>query len=189
MAFIKKEDREELKKVQITSVPKIDSEENLEVYSEIVGGLKSAIDRGSDLKEAMMSFYRAGYNKMEIEKAAQIYLDTLSQGDFERNLAKGKLVKKEEIEESLPQVKEIKKENYEKPLEKEKIIPKQENIPINEKKVIQNVSSYGSNPKESSQGKALTIVLVIILIVLLGLLTSVILFKSALVEFFNSLFG
>ena len=41
---------------------------------EIIGGLRSAIERGDNLKEAMMSFYQAGYSKIEIEDAAKAYL-------------------------------------------------------------------------------------------------------------------
>ena len=41
------------------------------VREDIFGGLKSALTRGYTLKEAMISFYNAGYSKEEIEDAAR----------------------------------------------------------------------------------------------------------------------
>ncbi len=41
------------------------------VNEEILGGLKLALSKGESLKQAMMSFYNAGYKKEEIEEAAK----------------------------------------------------------------------------------------------------------------------
>jgi hypothetical protein len=41
------------------------------VNEEIVGGLKSALERGQTLQMAMMSLYNSGYKKEEIEEAAR----------------------------------------------------------------------------------------------------------------------
>ena len=41
------------------------------VREDIVGGLKLALAKGDTLKNAMMSFYQAGYKKEEIEEAAR----------------------------------------------------------------------------------------------------------------------
>ena len=41
------------------------------VNQDILGGLKSALERGESLKQAMMTFYNAGYRKEEIEEAAR----------------------------------------------------------------------------------------------------------------------
>lgn len=38
---------------------------------EIVGGIKNALDRGESLEKAKQSFVNAGYEKSEVEKAAQ----------------------------------------------------------------------------------------------------------------------
>ena len=51
------------------------------VRSEIVEGLKVALNKGESLKEAMMSFYNAGYSKKDIEEAARnlhLQQDTIS---------------------------------------------------------------------------------------------------------------
>jgi hypothetical protein len=39
--------------------------------NEILQGLKIAVQRGQSLRDAMMSFYNAGYKKQEIEEAAR----------------------------------------------------------------------------------------------------------------------
>ena len=41
------------------------------VNEEIFGGLKLALSKGETLKQAMMSFYNAGYKREEIEEAAR----------------------------------------------------------------------------------------------------------------------
>ena len=38
---------------------------------DIIGGMKNAMARGSSLKDAMQSFYNAGYKKEDIEEAAR----------------------------------------------------------------------------------------------------------------------
>lgn len=38
---------------------------------DIIGGLKSALERGESLRQAMITFYNAGYKKEEIEEAAR----------------------------------------------------------------------------------------------------------------------
>ena len=43
------------------------------VKEDILGGIKNAIARGSSLKDAMQSYYNAGYSKEEIEQAAREY--------------------------------------------------------------------------------------------------------------------
>lgn len=42
------------------------------VNEEILGGIESAISRGQSMRNAMMSFYNAGYKKEEIEEAAKL---------------------------------------------------------------------------------------------------------------------
>lgn len=52
----------------------VKEEDYLLTNQEILGGLKAALERGQNLKQAMMSFYQAGYKKEEIEDAARAYL-------------------------------------------------------------------------------------------------------------------
>ncbi len=41
------------------------------INEEILGGLKTALEKGESMKRAMMTFFNAGYNKVEIEEAAR----------------------------------------------------------------------------------------------------------------------
>ena len=63
----------------------VKEEEYLLTNQEILGGIKSALGRGENLKQAMMSFYQAGYKKEEIEDAARAYL-YLQRGIPEENV-------------------------------------------------------------------------------------------------------
>ncbi len=121
------------------------------VNEEIVGGLKNALDRGSSLQKAMMTFFNAGYGKKEIEDAAAVLLNYSP-------------VKKE-VTPIVPTTKEIKsdKEKEEQKTEevKETTPPqlpnkknenaKENNFPkLPPQKVVQKVSQYGeeNNPQE-----------------------------------------
>ena len=154
---------------------------------EILGGLKAAIARGSNLRDAMMSFYQAGYGKTDIEEAAKVYVELqkspeeLIKKKKEKEKSKEKSKEKEKIS-SVPLSSEKSKETI-KENEKPKIIqpPKP--------KVIQKVSKYDVSKKpKPPKGKALTFVLIFMLLFLLGSLATVILFKDELVNLFNSFF-
>jgi len=63
----------------------VKEEDYLLTNQEILGGLKAALERGQNLKQAMMSFYQAGYKKEEIEDAARAYL-YLQRGNSEADV-------------------------------------------------------------------------------------------------------
>lgn len=169
----------------------IEKKEYLEINQEILGGLKTSIERGGTLKEAMMSFYRAGYDKLEIEKAAKAYVEIGAQQMPEVPEQKNKkgIVPKEEV----------KKIDTPKPNEEKQTIPEQEKkeikpsgkpiegSKIKKAQVVQKVSKYGD--AKPPAGKIITFILITTLILLLGVLVAVVLFKEELVVFFNNLFG
>jgi cobalamin biosynthesis Mg chelatase CobN len=216
----------------------VKKEDYIKVNHEILGGLKSAIEHGADLKQAMMGFYRSGYDKQEIEHAAKVYLDLENTSEVQKTPTEES--KKEEIkkpeekkeekkemisnenektsEEKTESDKEKKKKrglfggkSKSKKLDSEKDSSKSsgiensgnKNLPTStesggkinskrekrQKKTKQKVSSYEVKGKKPPQGKTITIVLILVLLFLLGILTSVILFREELVIFFNSLFG
>lgn len=158
---------------------------------EIIGGLKSAIARGATLKQAMMTFYQAGYDKSEIEDAARSYMNQQKNQEGEA------------IPQKIEDKKEDKKEEEKKEDEKKKSIKPEEKTPpkdstpkpsaANKKEVApQKVSSYDSVKKKeikNPKSNALTIILVVVLLVLLGVLAAVFLFKDELVRFINSMFA
>lgn len=194
----------------------VKEDEYLLTNQEILGGLKSALARGQNLKQAMMSFYQAGYKKEEIEDAARAYL-YLQKGISEAEvLQEGKETKiKEESEkekEKKNKIEEAKKKKEEDERIKkegenkkrlEKFIPKitETKVPVisGEKKVkeenknpiqVQKVSGYDENVKPfNPKSKTLTAILVVILLILVGILALVFLFRSELVNFINGIFG
>lgn len=68
------------------------------VNKEILGGLKSALERGQSLKQAMMSLYNAGYRKEEIEEAARALQLEQQQEQIQMPVQKPPLPKKIPVE-------------------------------------------------------------------------------------------
>jgi len=146
---------------------------------EIIGGIRSAVERGENLKSAMMTFYQAGYSKIEIEEAAKAYLSQT-----------GKVP-----EMSMKRIQETKDNSKKKPLPIPAPNSKNNSTPIPapkkiiDKKIPQNVSGYGKIKPRKENSKALTLTLIIILGMLLLGLVLVFLFKDEFIVFFNKLFG
>lgn len=153
---------------------------------EILGGIRSAILRGETLKEAMMTLYAAGYNKEEIEETARAYVSLRDSGKEPSENPQRKSA--QEVKEEVKPVEEVNQNKQ--VFSPAKTVFK---TPIESKKpkVVQRVSDYkvADKKKSSDSGKILTIMLVVILVLLLGVLAAVFLFKEELVNFFNSMFG
>ena len=133
---------------------------------EIFGGLKSAVERGESLQKAMMTFYRAGYKKEEIEEAAkylsQIPIEpVLSSSQISVNSASGiakpkfgffgNLFKKKEFGGEIISPKKLPSPT---PIPAPKpLVSKMVTSPIVQEKIVNNssqvnqiVSSYGEQP-------------------------------------------
>ena len=168
---------------------------------DIVGGLKAAIERGEELKEAMMTFYNAGYSKKEIEEAARVYVTEKKQRQEGMSATKSKYdSKKDQKEKEKPlekgkKVLPIKEEKLE-IKENSKIVSKTVQKPV-EKKEEKNLkgqeqiaSKYGDKLKPKKHKiEPITVILVLLLIFLVLILGSVFLFKEELITFFNNLVG
>ena len=126
------------------------------IDQEILGGLRSAINRGETLEKAMITFYNAGYKKEEIEAAAK----ALGQ---EKVQQPPETIETKEIKPLVKPIKEIKK----KPKLFHKIMP-----------ASKKVSSYGESAKippsksKKKAGKKFLIALIIIGLVFIGLLIA-----------------
>ncbi len=177
------------------------------VNEEILGGLKLALSKRESLKQAMMSFYNAGYKKEEIEEAARALQEQKIEKEPIQPVKKTKL-KKQKPAQKVPQTKPSKTIQRVSSYEKEPPAPgireglrgaiKQlEKIDVSLKtkpKVIkqklikkpQKIFTYGEKPKP--KGKLITLILVFSLLFLLGILVAIFLFKQEIVEFLNSLF-
>jgi hypothetical protein len=119
------------------------------VNEEIVGGLKNALDRGSSLQKAMMTFFNAGYGKKEIEEAAAVLLNySPVKKETTPLVPVTKEVKPEEKKENKKT--EEKKENTPPQLPNKKNEPiKENNFPkLPPQKVVQKVSQYGEEKQD-----------------------------------------
>lgn len=201
------------------------------VNEEIFQGLKIALFKKQSLKDAMESFYNAGYEKNEIEEAAK----SLQMQEFQQNLNKDLEQKsttktffkktkpiepeKQKIqEESLPSKnippsvssfnQELKPFLIQKDFQPKviqigvkpkffKSLPKLEStqkiskyetpksLEISKEKVIQKVSKY-EKTIERPKKDIMAIVLIIMLLLLVGILVAVFLFKTEIIEFFSN---
>jgi hypothetical protein len=141
------------------------------VNHEIVEGLRLALSRGYTLERAMMSFYNAGYKKEEIEEAARALYSHPSQP-----LSHPHKETPEELKKPIGEVKPATTIS--------EAVDKTEKI---EDKKIGKVSTY-EEPKTKKRGPLITILLVLLLLILVGGLIGIILYKDFLISYFNTLF-
>jgi hypothetical protein len=182
---------------------------------EIVGGIRTALERGETLKRAMMTFFNAGYKREEIEEAAKFVNENpnmpsvsiaapvekqkqgLFWGAFNKKIPERKIISSEPVAvpqapiSSNPQPVQQVVSNY-----GEKKLPQ---IPTPVSKPTQIVSNYGgvpivSQPMQNTangtgkpKDKFIIIVLVVLLFFLLGLLASIFLFKTEIINFFSNM--
>lgn len=132
------------------------------VKEEILGGLRLALSKGESLKQAMMSFYSAGYKKQDIEEAAR----TLHMQEHPNLIQKPTGVLKQKFFNQKPT-----------PVINSQIIQKS-----------QNISDY-QQQSVKPKGKIMLIFLIIILLILIGALVNILIFKDEMVSFLNSFFG
>ncbi len=136
---------------------------------EVLGGLKSALERGESLKRAMMTLFNSGYKRGEIEEAAAILTEPNIESPSKQPMnAVSKNVIVKTFEKEMP-----------KPIA-------QPAISEGDSQSIQKASRYGEkNPKNN----AIAFVLVSLLIFFSGLLITIFFFKQDLINFFSSIFG
>ena len=163
----------------------------------ILGGLKLALSKGESLKQAMMSFYNAGYKKQKIEEAAR----ALQRENFEQQKIQPR---PEQIKQ--PPAKPEKPSKPKKQIPIQKISAYEEPAKIQPKPSIKHKIDTAveqlknfKKPKETPQkisayektqepkGKLIITLLIFFLLFLLGALVAVFLFRQELVDFFNKL--
>jgi len=143
------------------------------VNEEILGGLRSALNRGESLKKAMMSFYDAGYKKEDIEVAARV----LQEEKFGQSIR--------QTQPTGQPVQQAKKIQQAQPAQQIKSGP--ETVSQQPIRTVQRVSNY--EQENFNPGREwLLFVMIALLLVLVGILAAVFLFKEELTEFFNKLF-
>ena len=155
------------------------------VNEDILGGLRSALARSQSIERAKLSFQNAGYQKEEIEEAVR----ALSQHPLERMQPKSRgkrIAVRKQLKASPSEQKrdflssKKSKKSISQPVQKQQIQPQ------TIQKIQSQVSNYGNFDQS---GKIITVVLVTLLLVLVGMLASIFLFRDQLVEFFSGLFS
>lgn len=151
------------------------------VREDILRGIQVAISRGESLEQAMYSFYNAGYSKKDVEEAAQALRTAMA----EQQPVIQSLDKTSQISKPIPEKKPIKETPKNQPT-----APPQQIQQIQEPKVVQNASSYEQlKPKKKFGPRIIMIIILsIILLILLGSLISIFIFRESLLSFFNNIF-
>jgi cobalamin biosynthesis Mg chelatase CobN len=150
------------------------------VNEDILGGLVSALTRGESLKKAMMTFYNAGYKKEEIEEAARKLQQVTIQSPTEwrpQPIWASKQQKRTQTAQSRPS---------ESGAPQASLQSQQASTQKSGQQPRKQVSSY---EKKNTGSRTITILLVTLLLILVGLLATVIIFKEEVVRIFSNLFG
>ena len=152
------------------------------INEELVGGLKSALERGYSLEKAMLTLFNSGYKREEIEEAARNLLEFRPEIQIQspiKTMPKGTEIKPVSPVLTTPakakSVQELRAQ----------IMPMP---PTQLQKPIQKVSNYEKSD-ETSRETAVIVVLVFLLIFLVGLLGGILVFRQQLIDFLNSLFA
>jgi hypothetical protein len=145
------------------------------INAEIYEGIRLGMLKGQSLKQAMMSFYNAGYPKNEIEEAAR----ALQLQQFQQTTQPGYQPPMQSVQprEKLNSNLNIKQANENNSAQHQNQI----------QQPMQRISSYGEQPQEK-KSNIVIILLAIILIMLIGILASAFIFKDAFITFINNLF-
>ena len=169
----------------------------------ILRGLKLALSKGESLKQAMMTFYNAGYKKEEIEEAA----GTLQKENNETAVQKKtiepsaqKPFKKYSKPKKQSKVPVQKISSYgestkmQPPLKKE--IPEFEKLNGLEQKQTKNIEQKHSKKKsqkiseyetQKPKGKLILILLIFFLLFSVGALMAIFLFRQEIIDFFSKI--
>ncbi len=175
------------------------------VRDEILGGLKSALERGNSLEKAMISMFNAGYKRKEIEEAAISLLEKSTtqtpqpagtippNGKIKapQNILNQVRAKSASELQAQPSYVPVPPEQNPTLIQKPGMQrPFQQQIPMEIQKPVQNVSNYGKKEvKEGSKEKGIVIVLILLLIFLIGLFAAIFFYRQQFIDFLNSLFG
>lgn len=142
------------------------------VNEEILYSLRAAVAKGEPLKKAMMSFYNAGYPKKDIEEAARALQTPQFQVIPQTKPQHTQLKPVSQPAQQPPQTQ---------PVNPSSIQPFYQQPPVIQ---TQKISNYAEKPKP--MGMIITFILIFFLLVLVGILVAVFLFKNEISNFFNS---
>lgn len=149
------------------------------VNQDIVGGLRSALARGYSIDEAVKSFANAGYKQKDIEEASQMLQSQIAGTNISPQPI-WTLEEQEQVEH---------KPELEFPIKQKPVVLQKQFTPAQPKQVVtKGVAAYTNVNVNTAKITTITIVLIILLVVLLGILGLMYLFRTQIIDFFNSLF-
>lgn len=134
----------------------------------IVEGIRNGIKRGQSFRQVMISFYNAGYSRQDIEDSARAIQSQMQPPQQITSQTTATNLQSQKIQ---PRVSQYSPQNF----------SPQTQIPR------QNVSSYSYQKENFFESKGLVIFLAVFLLLCLGILGVVFLFKDSLINFFNNL--
>ena len=154
------------------------------VNQEILGGLRAAAVRKQPMRNAMMSFLNAGYDRTEIQEAAI-------------SLRMEKRKPQQKVEGNVSEKPKLKKVHFHpKPKKDLKKLPKMDasvervkNEKVRKVNKKSQVSAYEkSQPKKTIVRVLLVLIVAMLSLVFLGIVILVLAFRSEVVAFFSKLF-
>ena len=159
----------------------------------IVEGIRNAVFRGESLKQAMMSFYNAGYDREEIEQAAKAFQAGAQPPQSQQTTTQTKQQIQPKLKKQIQQ-QATKVSSYGQAKEKNKgtfskfFSKKSKQKQTSESSPKKQISDYKQLKKKSGgllSSKWFAITLIIVFIILLGVLISLFIFRDQFVAFFN----
>jgi hypothetical protein len=175
------------------------------VNMELIAGITGALERGQSLKSAMVSFFNAGYSKEEIEEAARVLIEVGTNPDsgfapVTSSISfQSKGAKQQEAHENVSVTLPKNSANAQTAMVNTatgNFSGFSQRAPVAEKKLpeekmklkpVQKISDY-DHVKSKRRPSVLIIVLAALLIILLGVLVAMFLFRRQLVDWLASLF-
>lgn len=145
------------------------------VRDDIFGMLKTALQRGKPLQQSIQSLYNAGYSKEEVDEAARM-LNTMGIQPVQQPVYR-------QPQKSMPQKQMLPPGQTQQMASYYNQQFQQAQQPP---QPIQAVSGYGQFTKERASG-VITTLMIVAVIVLLGILVAVFLFKPEITNFINNL--
>jgi len=172
------------------------------VREDIIGMLEIALQKGKNLQQTIQSLYNSGYSKAEVDEAVQILnKPVVQQPILVMPAQKPIAVQQSKQPAASGQTKQV-VSAYPYP-QQQFYQPQQQPQPVFQQtqpvqfyqpnsypaQILQSpqvISNY-EQPKKFSMGKTITIIMVVMLMILLGILALVIMFKPELENFINNL--
>ena len=138
------------------------------VREDILAGLRSAVAKNESLKQAMISFYNAGYKREDIQEAGRVLQEEqLTLGIQQPPLTQQPSVQQQPVQTQPPQ------QFVQQPVQQ-----------MQPGRPVQIVSGYAPQKKT---GKTLIILLVVVLVFLIGFLSTIFIFRYKLADILGGL--